>query len=240
MVKDKEFARTRARYTSWLGNNNILMTYFAICVHQLFMCIPLTSCTTYTHIRTNACRNSSCGTLHNSICVINWQLTGAAIKISGHKIQLWPQQVHKQNTHAHIHTPAHAHMPHKIDTHPTHIQTVFSLPAPYAINAINCACIHAAAMRHCVAAALEAGPHFCYPCHTLNPSIRHSPNGLLACRCNRTLNTHAHLSHKHTLTHKATHAKRQFGWCEREGSGCGSKFSNIFGYFLTFLTSAKH
>lgn len=78
------------------------------------------------HIRTNACRNSSCGTLHNSICVINWQLTGAAIKISGHKIQLWPQQVHKQNTHAHIHTPAHAHMPHKIDTHPTHAYKQFS------------------------------------------------------------------------------------------------------------------
>lgn len=120
----------------------------------------------------------------------------------------------------HPHTSTHAHMPHKIDTHPTHvhIQTVLSLPAPYAINAINCACIHAAAMRHCVAAALEAGPHFCYPCHTLNTSIRHSPNGLLACRCNRTLNTHAHLSHKHTLTHKATHAKRQFGWCEREAA----------------------
>lgn len=114
-------------------------------------------------------------------------------------------QTKHPRTHPHTSTRTHTTI-HKIDTHPTHIhtQTVFSLPAPYAINAINCACIHAAAMRHCVAATLVARPHSCSPCHTLSPSTRHSPNGLLACQCNRTLNTHAHLSHTHTLTFKAT------------------------------------
>lgn len=158
MVRDKKFARTRARYTSWLGN--ILMTYFAIsCINYLCVCPHLLlGVHTHTHTRINACRNSSCGTLHNSICVINWQLTGAAIKISGHKIQLWPQQVHKQNTHTHIHIPAHAHIPHKIDTHPTHTYTrTNSFLAPSSIrNQCNQLCMHPCG-RHAALRCSSAG-----------------------------------------------------------------------------------
>lgn len=174
---------------------------------------------TNTHTHTG---NSSCGTLHNSICVINWQLTEAAIKISGHKIQLWPQQVHKQNTHAHTHTKAHART-HKIDTYSTHKQLALSLAlTPCSIrNQCNQLCMHPCG-RHAALRCNHPLPPL-PPCHTLSTA----PNGLLACQ-----HTHAHVLLSHTRTHTSANGE---GLCKAT-----VEFSNIFGYFLTFLTSAQH
>lgn len=160
----------------------------------------------HTHKHTG---NSSCGTLHNSICVINWQLTEAAIKISGHKIQLWPQQVHKQNTHAHTHTKAHSRT-HKIDTYSTHKQLSLSPLAPYAINAINCACIHAAAMRHCDATTRS-------PTYPLSYT-KHSPKWLAG------LPTHTPTRTRTVITHTQL----------QMGKACARQQSSLATFLVTF------
>lgn len=186
----------------------------------MYVCVP-SHTNTHTHTHTG---NSSCGTLHNSICVINWQLTEAAIKISGHKIQLWPQQVHKQNTHAHTHTKAHART-HKIDTYSTntHIQPSLSLLlTPCSIrNQCNQLCMHPCG-RHAALRCTRSLPPLSYS--------KHSPKWLAGLPTHTHAHAHVLLSHTHTLT-----AANGEGLCKAT-----VEFSNIFGYFLTFLTSAQH
>lgn len=130
-------------------------------------------------------------------------------------------QTKHPRTHPHNGTRTHTRT-HKIDTYSTNTHTYGPLSlTPCSIrNQCNQLCMH------------PCGRHAALRC-THSPPLsysKHSPKWLAGLPTHTHEHAHVLLSHTHTLT-----AANGEGLCKAT-----VEFSNIFGYFLTFLTSAQH